>query len=116
MTDQKTYWLADALGNRALVTGAAERDRWVPLGWYEVDEPTGNELVHAWHAGIDVPALQPARALRDVWGPRGWEPGPPPVPVSAFNADQTDVTRPAVADDPAPISKPAAGGVVKKES
>lgn len=115
MTEQKTFWLTDGLGTYAVAAGAAERDRWVSLGWAQTDEPTGDELVHAWHDGIDVPALQPAAALRDIWGPRGWTAGPPPEPVSPFNADQPAATRPAVADEPVPSSKPAAGGVTKEK-
>lgn len=113
MTDT-SYWLVDSLGVYAYVTGDDERDRWIPLGWTLAEEPRGNEFVHAWHAGIDVSALQPASALREIWGPRGWEPGPPPAPVNPFNADPPEATRPAVVDEPVPSSRPVAG-VVKKE-
>lgn len=119
MTDKQTYWLADQTGKKALVTGAAERDRWVPLGWVEADEPAAGEFVYARHDGIEQPAEFPASAFREVWEPRGWVAGPPPEPVSPFNGDQL----PAPASSPTPqpekapkstTSSTAAGGSTKE--
>lgn len=96
MTGKQTYWLVDETGTKALVEGAAERDRWVPRGWAESTEPTGSEFFYAWLDGVTVPARLTA-AARDVWEIKGWKPGPPPEPASPFNGDQLGAA-PASAD------------------
>jgi hypothetical protein len=118
VTEKQTYWLADAEGNHALVTGADERDRWVPLGWEHTDtEPATDARVWAWHADIEHPALFPAESFAAFWEPRGWQAGPPaggdhpfaeqPSPVGA----QDDPTVPAPLVDTKPSkTKAAAGG------
>lgn len=88
MTDKNTYWVRDAAGDYALLTGTDQRDRWLPHGWTEVDEPTGQEFVWARHEGIQEPARFPANALREVWADRGWKAAEPPSPISPFNSDE----------------------------
>jgi hypothetical protein len=105
MTEKQTYWLVDATGDHALITGADERDRWVPLGWTPADEPIGDAFVWAWLDGITVPARFPAAALAEVFGPKGWVAGPPPQAVSPFNGDQAV---PAAAPTTSTAAAPAA--------
>lgn len=118
MTEKQTYWLVNAEGNKALASGAAERDRLVPLGWAETEEPTGDEFVWARHEGIADPARFPAASFAEVWQPRGWEPSTPPEPVTGFN---TEAPAPAVksadpAADQTPKSPtPAASGNTKEK-
>lgn len=126
MTDKKTYWLVDTTGKTALVEGAAERDRWVPLGWSETDvEPDGDSLVWASCEGVEEPALFPAGVLAEVWSAKGWTPSAPPEPVNPMTGERparpepvstttatADTTVNAVADT-AP-AKPAAGGEKEK--
>jgi len=121
MTDKSTYWLADDTGRKALVEGAAERDRWRGLGWVEAGEPTGTELVWCRHEGIDVPAAFPAGILDTVWKAKGWQPGAPAEPESPFNRDQPGAVpepTPTAADKAETTSKPkasAAGGETKEK-
>lgn len=116
MTDKQTYWLADQTGKKALVTGAAERDRWVPLGWAEADEPTGTEFVYARMEGVEQPAEFPASAFKEIWEPRGWVAGPPPEPVSPFNGDQpAPVTAPEPEKSAKSTTSTAAGGSTKEK-
>lgn len=88
MTDKQTYWLVDDTGHYALVAGADERDRWIPRGWSETGEPTGEGKVWAWYEGIEKPAEFTIPAYREIWKPRGWQAGPPEEPVSPINGDQ----------------------------
>ncbi len=116
MTD-KTYWLADETGKKALVVGADQRDRWLPLGWADADEPTGNEFLYARMEGVEQPGVFPAAAFREIWEPRGWTPCGPPEPVSPFNGGQ--LPAPAVAPEPEKPAKSAtstaAGGSTKEK-
>lgn len=96
---EKTYWLTDGYGNKAQVTGAAERDRWVPLGWSETIEPAGDERVwmrHTDHGGH----AQFAAGVVETWRALGWEPSAPPEPVDVLHDEQLV--------DVAPASTPAA--------
>jgi hypothetical protein len=99
MTTLQTYWLVDETGTKALVEGAAERDRFLPLGWAETAEPTGSEFVWARHEGVADPARFPAETL-EAWAVKGWLPGPPPAPFDVF----ADVP---VAVEPQPAAKAA---------
>jgi hypothetical protein len=122
MTEKQTYWMVDGEGKKALITGAAERDRWIPLGLSDAGEPAGAEFVYAWHEGIETPAMFSAQSL-PVWQAKGWVPGPPPEPVSPFNGDH--IPTPAAAPPPSvPASSapgvttsetPAAGGKTKEK-
>lgn len=87
MTNKQTYWLADANGNKALVEGAAERDRWLPVGWTESTEPSGDEKVWCRIDGVQNPALFPAAAIPELWGPKGWAPSAPPEPISPVTGE-----------------------------
>lgn len=109
MTDPKTYWLTDGQDHYALVTGAEERDRWIPLGWTLVDaEPVDAGRVWAWHDGVELPAAFPANIFRDLWEPRGWQAGPPPGSPHPFAALPAPVETPK-------SSTTAVGGDPKKE-
>lgn len=81
MTEPKTYWLVDRNGDKALVTGADERDRWLPHGWAETEKPAGDEFVWATFPDVADPARFPAEAYYDVWEPKGWVASAPPEPV-----------------------------------
>lgn len=98
------YWLSDGLGGKALVEGAEERDRWVPLGWAQADEPAESDKVWMRHEGIEQPAQFNASVV-ETWKALGWEPSPPPEPVDLLH-DQ-HLVDPVVADA-APTPKPAA--------
>lgn len=108
------YWMTDGYGAKALIEGADQRDRWVPLGWSETGEPVAGERVWMRHPDIAVPALFAAEAVH-LWQQKGWEPAAPPEPVSPFNADQpADVVEPvAVA---APTASPAPAGKASSDS
>lgn len=118
---KNTYWLADEAGNKALVTGADERDRFLPLGWSLAEEPVDNELVWARHEGIADAALFPAQALA-AWAAKGWVAGAPPEPVNPLNDGSLPVTAvtPLVGADaadenpPSTRSKTAASGTTKE--
>lgn len=109
MTEVKKYWLADAEDNFALVAGADERDRLVPLGWTVTDEPTDG-WVHIWREGIEQPGRVPVSALRELWGPLGWVAGPPPGGVHPSTPEA-----PAAAAESKTEPKPAAGGNAKEK-
>jgi hypothetical protein len=108
MTDPKKYWLTDGEDGYAVVAGAEERDRWVPLGWTETDEPTDG-WVPIWRDGIEQPGRVPLSAVRELWGPMGWVVGPPPGGVHPATPEPPA----AAAAEPKP--KSAAGGDAKKE-
>jgi hypothetical protein len=88
MSGKTTYWMADDTGSKALVEGAAERDRWLGLGWVEAGEPAGTEMVWCRHEGIADPAAFPAGVLETAWKAKGWMPGAPAEPPNPFNRDQ----------------------------
>lgn len=108
MTDPKKYWLTDGEGTFALATGADERDRWLPLGWAETDEPTDG-WIYIWREGIEQPGRYPLSSLRELWGPQGWVAGPPPGGVHPATSE------PPAAPAAESNQKPAAGGNAKKE-
>jgi hypothetical protein len=111
MTEKQNYWMVDGEGKKALITGTAGRDQWLPHGLADSEEPAGTELVWCWHEGIKNPATFPAQAL-EAWQAKGWQPGPPPSPVSPFNGDEGAPVFPAVA----PLSAPVAPAPVKSET
>ncbi len=93
MATQK-YWMRNAEGEYAQIDGAAERDRWIPLGWSAVDEPADDRQVWMRADGIEMPARYPYGA-REFWQGRGWTFSAPPEPV--------DLTKdPALSDQPTP--------------
>jgi hypothetical protein len=97
MTELKKYWMRlPADGTVAQIDGAVERDRLVPLGWEEADEPAATDFVWMRKDGIEQPARFAYGAAED-WRRQGWEFSAPP--------EHIDPTRdPAVAE---PV-KPAA--------
>jgi hypothetical protein len=109
MTDKNTYWISDG-DTAALVTGADERDRLLPLGWTVADEEPTDGWVHIWHYGIEQPGRVPVSAVPELWAPMGWVTGPPPGGVHPFAP-----TPQAKAAESKPQSKPAAGGSTDKE-
>jgi hypothetical protein len=113
----KTYWLVDRTGSKALVEGAAERDRWVPHGWAEADEPTGDEMIWATYPDVTDPAQFPADAFREVWEPKGWVASAPPEPVdpiTGIRPPRPVPTPPAAAPADTSKTKAATGGETEK--
>lgn len=102
------YWIVDEVGDHALVTGAAERDRLLLEHWRTAEEPADG-FVHIWHEGIELPGRVPVSSLRELWSHRGWVAGPPPGGVHPF-AEQPS----AVQAEPK-SSKAASVGDAKKE-
>lgn len=52
MTSKNDYWIQDAEGVKALVSGTDARDEWVRVhGWSETSEPTGQEF--QWIRNVD---------------------------------------------------------------
>lgn len=103
------FWLVDpASGDHALVAGEAERDELVGREWTVVDQPADDAMVTIWREGITEPGRVPAWALRELWGPRGWVPGPP--------SGGTHPVAPKPVVEPAALkpSKSASGGEVKE--
>ncbi|MFY1588997.1 hypothetical protein ACN267_31405 [Micromonospora sp. WMMD734] len=90
------YWLTDGYGNKALVVGTDERDRWTPIGWAESTEPAGDDMVWMRHGGHGGHA-QFAAGVLEQWRALGWEPSPPPEPVDVLHDGHlVDVTAPPV--------------------
>ncbi|WBB73232.1 hypothetical protein O7602_26690 [Micromonospora sp. WMMD1128] len=87
MAEKKTYWLGDGYGNAAFVEGAAERDRWVPRGWSEADEPSGTEMVWMHHPQTGG-RQRFAAGVIEQWVALGWEPSAPPEPVDVLHDAQ----------------------------
>lgn len=115
MTDKQTYWMRDAEGAYALMTGADERDWWTPFGWTQAEEPGRQEFVWARHEGIENPARFPAGILATAWP--GWEPSTPPSPMNPVNGEPLVppvFTTPAAVAETKP-SKTAAGGDAKEK-
>lgn len=99
------YWLADGYGGKALVEGADERDRWLPLGWSESSEPQPGERVWLRHEEHGGRALFPAESV-ELWRQKGWQPSDPPEPINPFNTERpADVAEPAQTSSPAPAGK-----------
>lgn len=110
MTEAKKYWLTDGEDTYALVSGAEERDRLIPLGWTVADEPADG-WVHIWREGIEQPGRVPVATLPELWGPLGWVAGPPPGGTHPVAPEPP-------ADPPAETKtepKPAAGGNAKEK-
>ncbi len=104
MTDKQKYWLTTPDGAFACVEGKAERDRLVPLGWVDADEPTEpHAFLWMSHDGIEQPAKFPVGS-RANWEGMGWTPSGPNPP-----ADPTRDPVPAEASAAPEKTKPAAG-------
>lgn len=109
MTKKTTYWLTDGYGSKALIEGAEARDRWVPLGWSEADEPAAGERVWLRHEEHGGRAQFPAEAVA-LWQQKGWQPSDPPEPINPFNApapaDVVETPAPAPAAAAAKATEP----------
>ncbi|MDT4991419.1 MAG: hypothetical protein QOH97_1311 [Actinoplanes sp.] len=93
----KTYWLTDGADTKALVDGDAERDRWIPLGWFVSDAPVEGEWVWLQHAVTGGKQRFPAVAA-PLWAPRGWTPSSPPEPENLYKDPQPSDDTPTAAD------------------
>jgi hypothetical protein len=86
MTEAKKYWVADAEGVKALVSGAEAHNLWTAgRGWTDTTEPAGQEFVwlqHNEHGGRGKFAAQAV----PLWEGRGWLPSDPPEPENAATA------------------------------
>lgn len=107
------YWLTDGYGNKAVAVVAEERDRWVPRGWSESTEPSGDDRVWMRHGGHGGHAQFPA-AVVETWQALGWEASPPPEPVDVLHDEHlVDVAAPPVeqpsTEPQTPTSKAASG-------
>ena len=105
---EKTYWMRDIYGNRALVT---DRDRWIPRGWADADEPTDREFVWMEKEDLEQPALIPWGA-RDYWQGIGFVSSTPPEPV---NPTKDPVLTDVHEEPAAPAKKSAAKPAPKNE-
>lgn len=108
MTAKNMYWLANAAGERAVVTGKEDRDRWVGgFGWSDAAEPVDGEQVQVWmqHTEHGGRARFPL-AVAATWRALGWEFSAPPEPPDVLHDQHLVDEQPA---DPAPAAaKPAA--------
>lgn len=105
---KNVYWVRSLEGTYGQVTGAAERDRWAPLGWKESDEPADTDFVWMRADGIEQPARYPY-AAREYWASRGWTVAAPPEPVD-------DTKDPALADQPAAVVKASPAPATSNET
>lgn len=107
MTDKQTYWVANLAGDKALVTGADERDRWSLHGWSDADEPGDDFRGNVWLRDPESGNAAPiAWAAREYWLGRGRVPSPPDEPVNPTRdpALTAEPVKPPAA--PAPVDKP----------
>ena len=113
---KNTYWLADGYGSKALVEGADERDRWVPRGWAEADEPAGEDRVWMQHGEHKGRAQFPA-AVVETWQALGWKPAAPPEPVDVLHDAQLVDVAPDAKEAPASTASDtrAASGTTKEK-
>lgn len=103
MAEKKTYWVANLADERALITGADERDRWSLHGWSETTEPDDNFRGSVWMTDPESGRSAPiAWAAREYWLGRGRVPSPPDEPVNPTK----DPALTAVPDEPSAAPKP----------
>jgi hypothetical protein len=106
------YWMTDGYGTAALVEGADERDRWLPLDWTVIDDPDGLAgVTHVWLRHEEHGGRQrfPVGSV-ELWQVKGWQPSDPPAPENPFNAPSpVDVVAPGTAatesSEPAPSAR-----------
>jgi hypothetical protein len=105
-----TYWITTTEGTHGRVTGVEERDRWTPLGYQVVDEPSPTDFVWMRKDGLDAPARFPYGAA-PTWEAMGWEYSAPPEPVDVTKDSQLfdQPKAPAPAVSTSTTSKPATG-------
>lgn len=80
MAEKKTYWMVDANGDKALASGAGERDQLLERKWVESDDPQRNEFIWMTHSQTGGVARFATNA-QAAWEARGWSPSGPPEPV-----------------------------------
>jgi hypothetical protein len=110
MTEAKKYWIADAEGVKALVSGAEAHNEWTAgRGWTDTTEPVGQEFVWLRHEEHGDAAKFTAESA-PMWMARGWLPTEPPEPVNLATAHWTTDAAPAAAPAPQTTAstKPAA--------
>lgn len=107
MTEQQT-WITDGT-THALLADPAELEEWRTRGWTAAEAPPSDGWVHMWREGIAEPGRVPMSALRNLWGPRGWIPGPPPGGLHPA------APKPAAEPAATKSSKSASGGEAKEK-
>jgi hypothetical protein len=100
MTEKQTYWIADAEGVKAKVSGAEARDEWTKVrGWSETTEPTGQEfqwIRNADHGGKGVMNHEAVLLHEGLgWFPSGPEGYDEPTDSPAAPAPAPASTKPA---------------------
>lgn len=117
MTEKQQYWIGNLAGEKALVTGDGERDRWTRLhGWSETTEPADGEQVFVWMTNPETghPAAISWQA-REYWLARGFVVSPPEEPVNPTRDPAVTATpeeRPAAS---APVKSAARSAAKEKE-
>lgn len=106
MTTKNVYWIADANGVKACVTGAAARDFWTKVqGYTETSEPAGQEFQwvrNTAHGGRGVMNHEAVLLHAGL----GWVPSDPePVPGTPEQPAETPEAPPRMA---APVTPPPA--------
>lgn len=101
---QQTYWITHSNGGaKALVEGAAERDRWKNLhGWEDTTEPVSGDKVWVHNATTDGRTVLPFDVVRrgSYWHGVGF--------VASAPAEPVDLTRdPVLRDQPATATNSA---------
>lgn len=118
MTDKKQFWVANLAGEKALITGVDERDRWSLHGWSETTEPDDSFRGPVWLTDPESGRAAPiAWDAREYWLGRGRVPSPPDEPVNPTRDPAlTDVPEePPVASAPVDKSPPAPAAAKSKE-
>lgn len=95
--NKNTYWISDTEGNKALVEGAEERDKWTLIhGWTVANEPGPTDQVHVVNSHPEIgPGRLPYGSLAAGMAGLGWSAGPPTEPY--------DLTKDPVLVDQAPV-------------
>lgn len=106
MAEKQTYWVGNLAGDKALITGADERDHWSLHGWTPTDEPGDDFRGNVWLRDPESGAAAPiAWGAREYWLGRGRVPSPPDEPVNPTKDPAlTAPEKPPVAS--APVDKP----------
>lgn len=106
---ESTYWLAGPTGEKAVVEGDAERDRFSPHGWKESTAPADGDFVWMSHPDTQKPGLI-AWGAREYWQGVGWQPSAPPEPVNpAIDPTLVDASEKPVEAKKAAPAKARAG-------
>jgi hypothetical protein len=116
-----TYWLTGPDDTYAQVKGAARRDLFIDLGWFEADEPPRDGRVWLRHDVTRAYVPFVAESL-EGWHAKGWEFAVPPVQhteqgLVALVPAPLDYVEPQPEKTPAPASadEPKAESVKEKD-